>query len=87
MTTTENYNGWKNRQTWNVMLWINNEYSLYMGAVAYMKERHAKGKKGSYKGCIAYLGLSEDRTPDNIQYLSTRLDYRRLNEAINDLLN
>lgn len=87
MKNNENYNGWKNRQTWNVMLSINNDYGLYTGAVAYMKERQAKGKKGSYKGCIAYLGLTGDKTPDNIKYISTRLDYRRLNEAINDLLN
>lgn len=31
MATTEDktYNGWKNHQTWNVSLWLNNEYSLY----------------------------------------------------------
>ena len=26
---TENYNGWKNRETWVVALWLNNEQDLY----------------------------------------------------------
>lgn len=61
--TDNNYNGWKNRQTWNVSLWINNDYSLYMAAVDFMK---------TYKGKAPYItfikreGLEGTRTPDNI---------------------
>lgn len=79
------YNGWKNRQTWNVSLWINNDYGLYMGAVEYIKRRREQGKKGSYRGLIAYLGLNYDKTPDGINYVSTRLDYAALNEMVNEL--
>jgi hypothetical protein len=33
METKNTYNGWKNRQTWNVALWIGNDYGIYMAAM------------------------------------------------------
>ena len=29
------YNGWKNRETWNVALWIGNDYPTYQAAQGY----------------------------------------------------
>ena len=78
------YNGWKNRQTWNVSLWINNDESLYRTAVEFMK--NYKGKK-PYVSFIDYCGLRYDRTPDNIAFISTRLDYKELNEMMFELIN
>lgn len=77
------YNGWKNRQTWNVALWISNDYGLYTAAKEYMQGR--KGKKGVYAGFIKSYGLEHDRTPDNIAWLSTRLDHKALNEMMSEL--
>lgn len=37
MQETERYNGWKNRATWALNLWLNNEYDLYLAAIANAK--------------------------------------------------
>ena len=79
------YNGWKNRQTWNVALWINNDESLYRSAVDYVKEH--KNSKKLYSNFIRHCGLENDRTPDNIGYISTRLDYKALNEMMLELID
>lgn len=82
---TEDYNGWKNRQTWNVALWIENEESLYRAACAYAKERKEKGKTPTYSGFVKRQWLANVRTPDNISYSGTRLDRKALDEMIQGL--
>jgi hypothetical protein len=73
------YEGWKNYATWNVALWINNEYGIYLGAVEFMKDY--KGKH-PYKDFIADCGLDNQRTPDKIQWFSKQLDLKALNEMM-----
>lgn len=83
MKTGTDYNGWKNRQTWNVSLWISNDYGIYKAAVEFMK---------SYKGKAPYVSfiknshMNGERTPDNIGWISTRLDYKALNEMMRELV-
>ena len=79
----EDYNGWKNRSTWNVALWINNDESLYRMAVDYKNKR--QGKKMTYSGFIRSMGMEYDKTPDNIKWISTLLDYPALNEMMKEL--
>ena len=40
------YNGWKNYATWNVALWVDNEYGIYLEKVDYLKRlgRRVRGK-------------------------------------------
>lgn len=80
--TNNEYNGWKNRQTWNVSLWINNEESLYKAAVEFMKTYKGNKPYGSF---IRHEGLNGSRTPDNIGWYGTRLDYKALNEMMKEL--
>ena len=77
-----NYNGWKNYQTWNVSLWIDNDEGLYMAARDFMETY--KGRK-PYVAFIRSLCMENDRTPDNIKWISTRLDYKALNEMMFEL--
>ena len=78
------YNGWKNRQTWNVALWIQNDYGLYQSACEYVKRN--QGKKALYAGFIRSNGMQHDRTPDNIAWMGTRLDHKALNEMMKELV-
>lgn len=79
----EGYNGWKNRQTWNVMLWIENDEGLYRAAVEFM--RAYKGRT-PYPHFVRRMGMNGDRTPDGIAWDGTRLDYNALNEAMRELV-
>lgn len=77
------YEGWKNRSTWNVSLWLNNEFSIYQEAVAFMKD---------YKGERPYIdfcrdsGLDSQKTPDKIKWISGELDYAELNAMMKELV-
>ena len=76
------YNGWKNRQTWNVSLWIANDEALYREAVAFMQTYRGRFP---YTAFVKNASMDKDRTPDNIGWLSTRLDYKALNEFMCEL--
>jgi hypothetical protein len=76
------YEGWKNRATWNVSLWLNNDEPIYRGAVEFMK---------NYKGISPYrtfmreCGLQGQRTPDGILWVSQILDFEELNAMMWEL--
>lgn len=78
------YSGWKNYQTWNVSLWINNDEPLYRAAVEFMKKY--KGK-APYAAFIRSQGMTQDKTPDGVKYISTRISYKELNKMMQELIN
>ena len=82
---SESYNGWKNRSTWNVSLWINNDEALYRNACDFMwnfyKVEHP------YSSYIRWCGLENEKTPDGIRYISNRLDYRELDNMMFELVD
>jgi hypothetical protein len=83
----QGYNGWKNRQTWNVWLWITNDEPLYRAACAYAERRKKAGARPTYRGFIKSIGMQGERTPDDVAYISTRLDYIRLTESLGELID
>jgi hypothetical protein len=74
------YNGWKNRATWNVALWIGNDESLYRTAAAYV----ARASRVSWRGFVEYAGLAGERTPDGFKYDGKALDARALSAMLRD---
>lgn len=79
----QNYNGWKNRETWNVALWIG-ENPLYTEGKAFM--RNYNGTQ-PYVDFLESCGLDSQMTPDGIKYVSEKLDYPRLNEMMREVLD
>ena len=73
------YNGWKNYQTWNVALWIDNDYGLYSAAVEFA-EGFTENPVGCYREFIEEYWLENQLTPNNVHWLDFRLDYDALDE-------
>jgi hypothetical protein len=77
------YNGWKNRKTWNVSLWINNDYGLYSMAKEFKTEY--KGK-AIYKDFAKYLNeCGVYKTNDGVSFTDHQLSRRELNNMLNEL--
>ena len=59
MTT---YNGWTNYETWNVPLWIDNEYGLYQAKMEFLAELSGPVTPGDICGFVAQY--MKGHTPD-----------------------
>lgn len=79
------YNGWKNRETWNVALWIGNDEGLYIMAKEYVENQRSHGRKAKYRLFIEHTGLTTERTPDGILYAGRSVSYRELSAMLNEL--
>jgi hypothetical protein len=76
------YNGWKNYETWNVALWINNDEGLYDLAET------VAGMEGDYN-TFAQLMVNEfesNSTPDGVSWEDSSLDYEALTEVLYETL-
>lgn len=70
------FNGWKNWATWNVALWISNDYSLYSMAL----------ECSNYSMLAGYLyGMDMNTTPDGAYYMDSDLDTAALDELVAEL--
>jgi len=84
MTTTSKYNGWKNYETWNVVLWISNDEGLYLSAVDFMKTY--RGRK-PYRDWLRYMNENLPHyTPDGVDYRDFDLSFKELNDMMRGLV-
>jgi hypothetical protein len=76
----QNYNGWKNRQTWNIALWLQNDEGLYRRAQTFMSH---------YKGRTPYTAFVRAEripgTPDGVSFTDAALSLRELNGLLYDI--
>lgn len=85
----EKYNGWKNYETWNVALYICNEYELYLKAKHFMEKLNKRdwNRENAYRQFVEAVHLKKQSTPDGVKYLSDVLDYAELDEMMWDLID
>jgi hypothetical protein len=67
----EMYNGYKNYETWNVVLWISNDEGLYTLAKCCPSYEY-------FVDCLK--GFNNLETPDNVAWDDENLDVERLND-------
>ena len=76
------YNGWANRATWNVALWIGNDEGLYRLACDIVR---GGGTYGDFANEMNDCGVSE--TPDGFSWTATELDGIELNRMMAELVD
>ncbi len=74
------YNGWKNYETWNVALWINNTQELMDQVEDFNRAYPMHGS--TYRDFVSFAQLTE--TGDGVNYMSPDLDYPRLDKFITE---
>ena len=80
------FNGWYNYQTWNVSLFIQNEYHLYRLACDWVEERREYDEPVEYDVFRHTLTeLYGDITPDGVSWSDPTLDAEELSEMLRDL--
>ena len=69
------YNGWKNYQTWNIALWLGNDYGLY----------NLAKDSSSYQEVVETLrGDNITETPDKVAYNDSGLDLLALDNLVKE---
>ena len=73
---TETMNGWTNYETWNVALWIRNEFEFYAVALAC----------GDYREFLAAIADSDVglTTPDGVPWFSSAINHAEIDSMIEE---
>jgi hypothetical protein len=72
------YNGYKNYETWNVAIFLQNNEGFRAQAKAFLKSNHGV----SYDQLIRGLGLAGKKTPDRVDWLDQRIDRREMAKVL-----
>ena len=77
---SDTYNGWKNYETWNVALWIQNDESFYNIA------KDAARYRNPFDNFIASVeSCGSQMTPDGVRWMDGTIDGKAINDMIIEL--
>ena len=76
--TDTTYNGWTNYETWNVALWIQNDWSWYNLA-------NEAGDYQTFVDCLEACSMNDATTGDGVKWNDPRVNVVELNEMFEDL--
>ena len=85
MAQKQGYNGWPNYETWNVMLWMDNEepaYRYYRNC-AYQLRRDGRRLSGKEAKGIVRLCFGA-KTPDGVNLESSKIRWGAIAEAMRE---
>ena len=75
------YNGWKNRETWNVALWIGNDYPTYRASQGY---KTYPQPFLSFREDLSKGMLKCTTTGDGVSLWNPSLDIKALDEMMKE---
>ena len=76
--TDTRYNGWTNYETWNVALWIQNDWSWYNLA-------NEAGDYQTFVDCLEACSMNDATTGDGVKWNDPKVNVVELNEMFEDL--
>ena len=80
------YNGWANYETWNVALYLQNEYAMYEMACHYSRQCKRLDETCNYDHLIPILEMHFSQiTPDGVRWMDPVIDVEELSEMITEL--
>jgi hypothetical protein len=85
MTSSTEYHGWKNRQTWNLALWLQNDEPIYRFAREFVRLRRARKAPIKWPDFLAAAGLETAETPDGVKWADPAACKRELQTVLRDL--
>ena len=83
----DTFNGWANHATWNVALYINNEYEMYRLACDYVEQARRFDQKVKYDNLIPALEYQFGKiTPDGVRWMNPEINTNELDEMLEELV-
>lgn len=80
-------NGWTNYSTWNIALFIQNEYPLYKAALSYASYQQELNLPVRYEEFCQYnMDLLGQITPDGVSWTHPELDTDELDEMLQEMV-